>query len=184
MRPPVTRRGAVTDEYLAAFRALWTEDAPSFEGRHVRLRDLIFRPKPAQAHIPIWVGGESEPALRRTARFGDGWYPASHNHEAPFDTPARLKAGIARLAQAAEAERRDPKSLDVAYLWFKPPEWTARRVDGARQMFTGGADEMREDVAALTKAGVTHVIVLPQAPSIAETLENMQRFAEAVRIGG
>lgn len=182
--PPVARRGAVTDEYLAAFRALWTEEAPSFQGRHVRFDNVAFRPKPVQARIPIWVGGESQAALRRTARFGDGWYPVSHNHEAPFDTPARLKAGIDRLARAVETEGRDPAEIEVALLWFKPPHWTAQRTaDGARQMFTGSGDDMREDVAALAAARVDNLIVLPQAPTLQETLENLQRFAEAVRIG-
>jgi probable F420-dependent oxidoreductase len=179
--PPVAQRGAVTDEYLAAFRALWEQDAPELHSRHVHLRDLIFRPRPAQPRIPVWVGGESDPALRRTARFGDCWYPASHNHEAPFDTPARIKAGIARLAHAAEGEGRDPAQLKTALLWFKPPEWTARRAaDGARQSFTGGADEMRADAAAFAEAGVDTLVVLPQAPGIAETLERMERFAAAV----
>jgi probable F420-dependent oxidoreductase len=179
--PPVTRRGAVTDEYLAAFRALWTEETPSFHGRHIRFDNVSFRPKPVQKRVPVWVGGESEAALRRTARFGDAWYPASHNQAAPFDTPARLKAGIDRLAQAVEAEGRDPAGIEVALLWFKPLDWTARRTsDGARQMFTGSTDDMREDVATLAEAGLDHLIVLPQAPSVEETLENLQHFAEDV----
>ncbi len=182
--PLVTQRGAVTDEYLAAFRALWTDEAPAFHGRHVRFDNVSFRPKPVQTRIPVWVGGESDAALRRTARFGDGWYPASHNQQAPFDTPARLKAGIDRLARAVEAEGHDPGAIEVALLWFKPPHWTAQRTpDGARQMFTGGADAMREDAAALEEAGLDHLIVLPQAPSIEETLERLQHFAEDV-IGG
>ncbi len=50
--PPVTSRGAVTDEYLAAFRVLWTHKAPSFQGKHVRFDDVIFTPKPVQSRIP------------------------------------------------------------------------------------------------------------------------------------
>ncbi len=181
--PPVMRRGAVTDEYLAAFRALWTEETPSFQGRYVRFENVTFRPKPVQQPIPLWVGGESQAALRRTVRFGDCWYPASHNQEAPFDTPARLRAGIDRLARAAEAESRDPGAIGVALLWFKPPQWTARKTpDGAREMFTGSADDMCEDVAALDKAGLDHLIVLPQAPSIEETLENLHRFADGAHV--
>jgi probable F420-dependent oxidoreductase len=182
--PPVTQRGAVTDEYIAAFRVLWTEEAPSFKGRHVRFENVSFRPKPAQAHIPIWVGGESDAALRRSARFGDCWYPVSHNQKEPFDTPTRLQAGIDRLARAVEAEGRDPAEVEVALLWFKPLEWTAQRTsEGTRRMLTGSVDDMCEDIAALEKAGLDHLIVLPQAPSIEETLENMRRFAEAARIG-
>lgn len=177
--PPVTQRGAVTDEYLTAFRALWEQESPDLHSRHVHVRDLIFRPKPVQARIPIWVGGESDPALRRTARFGDCWYPASHNQENPFDTPARLKAGMQRLAQAAESEGRDPAQLKVALLWFKPPEWTERRTPaGERQMFTGTSAHMREDAGALAALGVDTLITLPQAPTIGETLERMTRFAQ------
>ncbi|HSU04823.1 MAG TPA: TIGR03619 family F420-dependent LLM class oxidoreductase [Acetobacteraceae bacterium] len=169
--PPFKTRGAVTDAYLAKFRALWTEDAA----------DVIFSPKPVQARVPIWVGGESPAALRRTVRFGDGWYPASHNHAALFDTPARLATGIDQLAHTAEQHNRDPATIQVAYLWFKPIHWAAQRTtDGARQLFTGSAADMQEDAAALARAGVQHVIVLPQAPTITETLERLQRFAEDV----
>ena len=70
--PPFPERGAVTDEYLDACRELWTKDDPRFDGRYVKFANMLFEPKPAQKpHPPIWVGGESGPALRRTARVGD-----------------------------------------------------------------------------------------------------------------
>ncbi len=177
--PPFEQRGAVTDEYLAAFRALWTEDAPATGGAHVAAADVIFRPKPVQPRVPIWVGGESGAALRRTAQFGDAWYPVSHNQAAPFDTPERLAAGIDRLARAAEQQGRDPASIEVALLWFKPVSWTPQtNADGARMMFTGSAAEMRADAAALERVGVKDVILLLQAPTIEETLERLHHFAE------
>jgi probable F420-dependent oxidoreductase len=70
--PPFAERGTVTDEYLNACRELWTKDDPRFEGRYVKFANILFEPKPLQKpHPPIWVGGESGPALRRTARLGD-----------------------------------------------------------------------------------------------------------------
>ena len=72
---PFDRRGAITDEYLRAIRSLWTETAPAFEGRHARFAGIRFEPKPVQRpHPPIVIGGTAEPALRRAAREGDGWY--------------------------------------------------------------------------------------------------------------
>jgi len=69
------RRGAITDEYLAAIRTLWTDELPRFEGRFAAFDDIRFEPKPVQRpHPPIIVGGHAAPALRRAARFGDGWY--------------------------------------------------------------------------------------------------------------
>src|SRR6185295_3103830 len=69
------RRGAITDEALRAIRALWTEEAPSFAGRHASFAGIRFEPKPVQRpHPPIVVGGTAAPALARAAREGDGWY--------------------------------------------------------------------------------------------------------------
>jgi len=66
--PPFAERGKVTDEYIAAFRELWTKDKPRFKGAYVDFDKITFAPKPAQkAGIPIWVGGESGPALRRSS---------------------------------------------------------------------------------------------------------------------
>ncbi len=179
--PPFNRRGAVTDAYLSAMQALWTEEAPSVAGPHVAFEDLLFRPKPVQPRVPVWVGGESLAAMRRTVRFGTAWYPASHNQETPFDTPARLAAGMARLAQVAEAAGRDPATLETVLLWFKPVEWTERRTqDGARQMFTGSAADLREDAASLEAIGVRQVIVVLQAPTIEETGDRLARFAADV----
>src|SRR5579872_2618726 len=64
---PFAERGAVTDEYVAAFKRLWTEDKPKIAGKYVRFDGLVLDPKPVQRpHPPIWVGGESGPSLRRS----------------------------------------------------------------------------------------------------------------------
>lgn len=179
--PPFDHRGTVTDEFLAAFRTLWSEDAPALHGDHVKFNDVIFRPKPVQRRIPIWVGGESAPALRRTVRFGNAWYPVSNNQQIPLDTPARLAQGIARLHRTAGAAGRDPASIDIAYLWFKPVTWSEQSApDGGRVLFTGSSAQKVEDASALARIGVCHVVVLLQAPTLAESLERLQRFAEDV----
>jgi Luciferase-like monooxygenase len=142
--PPFEERGAVTDEYLRAWKALWTEEHPAIDGRHVRFDNVIFKPK-------------------------------------PLNTPALLKAGIDRLHRAAEKAGRDPGSIDIAYVWFMPPRWTARTgADGQRQMFTGSADNMLADAAAFRDVGARHLIVYLQQPTIEATLDVQQRFAEDV----
>ena len=70
-----THRGAITDEYLDAIRALWTEEVPRFQGRFAAFADIRCEPKPRQRpHPPIVIGGQAPPALTRAARVGDGWY--------------------------------------------------------------------------------------------------------------
>ena len=78
--PPYRERGVVSDEYIDVFKSLWTSDAPAYNGTYCKFSDVVFEPKPVQKpHLPIWIGGESGPALRRTARVADAWYPISTN---------------------------------------------------------------------------------------------------------
>src|SRR5215510_3684766 len=110
--PAFDKRGKVTDEYIAAFRELWSKDKPKFDGEYVKFADIIFAPKPVQKPgIPIWVGGESGPALRRTAKLGDAWYPIGNNPAFPLDSLDRFRAGVDRLRQMTAEAKRDPKAV-------------------------------------------------------------------------
>jgi probable F420-dependent oxidoreductase len=85
---PFNKRGAMADEYLAAIIELWTSENPHFAGKHIAFSDVAFAPKPVQKpHLPIWMGGDADAALRRTARFASGWWPFLTK---PEDIPARL----------------------------------------------------------------------------------------------
>ena len=113
---PFAKRGAVTDEYIRAFRNLWTEEAPRLQGDWVKFDEVWFEPKPVQKpHPPIWVGGESGPALRRAARLGDAWYPIGSNNKHLLDTLPRYQAGIARLRRFAGEAGREPASVALTY---------------------------------------------------------------------
>ncbi|HTH29477.1 MAG TPA: TIGR03619 family F420-dependent LLM class oxidoreductase [Sphingobium sp.] len=73
---PFHERGRMADEYLAAMIELWTKEKPEFEGKYVSFRDVAFEPKPVQKpHLPIWMGGDADAVLKRTARFATGWWP-------------------------------------------------------------------------------------------------------------
>jgi probable F420-dependent oxidoreductase len=75
-------RGARTDEIIAILKKVWTEPEPEFHGKHYDFDPIRFEPKPyAKPHPPIVVGGETDAALRRAARLGDGWYGVLHAPE-------------------------------------------------------------------------------------------------------
>jgi probable F420-dependent oxidoreductase len=180
--PPFAERGRAADEYLDAFKELWTKDAPAYQGQHVRFANIVFAPKPVQKpHPPIWIGGESPVAIRRTVRVGDGWYPASNNPQHPYDTPERLGAAIAELRRTADAAGRDPASIDLAFVVLWPLEWTAQKTaEGKRRIFTGSSADIAADADAFARLGVRHLSLTFQTPNLAESLERMQRFAEEV----
>ena len=180
---PFEDRGRATDEYIEAFKELWTKERPSYKGQHVDFDNLIFAPTPIQKpHPPIWVGGESPAAMRRTVKLGDAWYPGNNNQLKPLDTPARLAAGIAELHKLAEKSKRDPNSLGVTLIAQAPFGWTAETVqDGsARRMFTGNSSEMAADAVALAGIGVTDVALRLGGATLAEAIERTERFGAEV----
>ncbi|MGI9423246.1 MAG: TIGR03619 family F420-dependent LLM class oxidoreductase [Hyphomicrobiaceae bacterium] len=179
---PFDARGKVTDEFIEAMKVLWTQDAPSYAGEHVRFSNVVFLPKPIQKpHPPIWVGGESAPALRRTVKLGDVWYPGAGNPKWRLDTPERLKSRVAKLHEFAEKENRDPASIAIAYLWFNPVSFEAQPGhDTARRMFSGRAEDMVADVAALKEVGVSHINLTFGGETTADMQHTMQRFADEV----
>ncbi|OBB46891.1 TIGR03619 family F420-dependent LLM class oxidoreductase [Mycobacterium sp. 852002-51961_SCH5331710] len=72
---PFGERGRIADEYLAAIVELWTSDSPRFDGKYVSFEDIAFEPKPIQKpHLPIWIGGDADAALRRAAKYASGWW--------------------------------------------------------------------------------------------------------------
>ena len=71
------RRGKIADDYIRAMKAIWTSQPSSYEGNFVNFRDAEICPKPRQKpHPPLWIGGWTEAAMKRTAAVGDGWLPA------------------------------------------------------------------------------------------------------------
>jgi probable F420-dependent oxidoreductase len=180
---PFEDRGRVTDESLAAFRELWTKDNPAYSGKHVNFSDVLFYPKPVQKpHPPIWVGGESPGALRRTIKFGDAWYPGNNSQTKPLDTAPRLAAGIADMRRMCEAAGRDPASLGLALLVQDVFDWGSHKIqDGsARRMFTGSSADMAADAAALSALGVGHAALRLGGNTAQEAAARMARFGAEV----
>jgi probable F420-dependent oxidoreductase len=116
---PFDKRGARTDEHLAVMKTLWCDEVSEFHGEHYDLNPCRMYPKPVQSpHPPIHVGGESDAALRRVARLGQGWF--SFNR-LPGDLPEPLE----RLDQALADEGRSRADITLSvspYLRAMSPE--------------------------------------------------------------
>lgn len=179
---PYEDRGRVTDEYIEACQELWSNDAPTYKGEHLKFDNILFAPKPYNgSSIPIWVGGESRPAMRRTVKLADAWYPGSRNPKHRFDTPERLAEGIGRLKTMAEKEGRDPASVKVAYVVFTPVDWQAQPGhDTPRRLMSGSTEQMAEDVRALAEVGVEYLNLTFPIGDLGEMSDAMARFAEEV----
>jgi len=178
---PFDDRGHVTDEWMAACKELWTAEHPKFAGKYVKFDDVVFTPKPIQQPIPIWVGGESAPALRRTVRYANGWYPVGTNPQFPMNTVSRFRAGLARFRGFAEKAGRDPAGITVALRVLGGPRARPRgSIDGEAVMFTGDAPDWVGDIKALAEMGVTAVDVRLFGATTDSTVDNMRRFRDSV----
>ncbi|MBO0711110.1 MAG: TIGR03619 family F420-dependent LLM class oxidoreductase [Acetobacteraceae bacterium] len=181
---PFAERGAVTDEYIDAFRTLWTEARPRFVGKYVRLpADMVFEPKPIQQpYPPIWVGGEAGPSMRRAARVADAWYPIGTNNKHLLDTLPRLSAGIEQVKRLTVEAGRDPASLGVVYRVKRYGSAVASRAsDGERRLFSGSDADVLADLRALRQIGVSGLdFDFEWTESADRALAEMRRFREAV----
>jgi probable F420-dependent oxidoreductase len=151
---PFEDRGAVTDEAIAAIKALWTMDQPRFEGEHFSFSGIDAQPRPVQKpHPPIVIGGMSRSAARRAATAGNGWY----GFRTDLDKTAAMVRSIGELA-AAEGR---PDSLGAIEYSVTPP----KRLD---------ADLVRryEDL------GVHRLIALSQARTVGDTLRDIEALGE------
>ena len=184
--PPFEERGAVSDEYIRAFKELWTSDKPTFEGKYCRFSDIDFLPRPVQRpHPPIWTGGESPPALRRAGRLADVWYPISSNPRYPMATPEQVSDGITRVRHHAERAGRDSSAIGLAYntLFYSEPE-PHILPNGERRCFTGSPEQIAEDIKAWEDLGTSYLMIgfhrNLDTDSLEEILERMERFATKV----
>lgn len=181
--PPFDERGSVTDEFLRAFKELWTSEQPAFDGTHVQFDNIAFAPKPEQRpHPPIWIGGESPAALRRVARVGDAWYPIGSNPRHPIETVEQLSNALGRLRHFTEEAGRDPATIDLAYSagWYNDRE-PLRSPTGERRSFTGSPEQVAADINAFGEAGVRHLILGLQDSTLEKMLARLERFTTEVR---
>ncbi|MEJ7582611.1 MAG: LLM class F420-dependent oxidoreductase [Acidimicrobiales bacterium] len=145
-------RGRRLDEALAVCKRLWTEAVVEHHGEFFDFAPVMFEPKPVQQPWPaVHVGGESDAALRRAARLGDGWIGITH-------TPESVGRPVAMLRKLREQAGRTAERFEVT---------------------VGGPVESRDDVARWAEAGVDRLIVAPWQRSI-DAIDGMGRFADAV----
>ena len=179
--PDFERRGAASDEYIRIFKTLWTQDPASLDGEFYRFEALRCLPQPVQKpHPPIWIGGYSAPALRRAARYGDGWHPVGANPAVPL-RPSELRASLDQLFRLTEAAGRNPSALTIS---FKAPVYdtSVTTLTGSeRRPFSGTSQQIADDIGAYEKAGVSELVFDFRSERLDDALERMERFAQTIR---
>lgn len=195
------RRGEMLSEGIQALRVLFGERRATFHGRYYQFVDVELYPKPSQAHLPIYIGGNAPEGWRRVAELADGWLPA-------VLTPEEIRYGLEQIRAHARAVGRDLAHLDVApqfavsigrtreeaterflrsqlyrhLLSLQRSTLRGQPVDSfAQRNLLGSPAEIRRQVRAYQEAGVTHLAgLLFTANTVEEFLESMRLFAREV----
>lgn len=109
---PLKQRGSRTDEALEVIHRTWTGTDVDFDGRYTKLSQFSLKPLPVtKPRPPIWVSGRQEAAMRRTARYADGWLPYMF-------TPEQLAASVTAIGRFAADAGRDPHTITTGLYIF------------------------------------------------------------------
>ncbi len=167
----------MSDEFLEIFKALWTQENPEFHGKFYNIDGIQFQPKPLQKpHIPIWVGGHTRRALRRTAKYGACWHPSRQ-------TPDFVAQNLPYLRQQIEKEGRDPSEVSISLK--RSLHFTDQGVSEGAGVRTGGAvigttQEIIDDVYYCRELGIDQLTYDFRVDGIDPCIEVMERLADRV----
>lgn len=179
--PKASVRIAQMEEAVQIIRRMWTEPAPSFNGRHFQIENAICDPPPRQKPgPPIWIGGEGPRVLQAACRWADGfnarWWP-----------PERFAERAPELAAASRAAGRDPETLRPSVMLMLIPERDRARAEAERRSYAavpeagviaGDPETCARRVAEYVRAGVRRILFT--IPNVAERPERLRLAGEEV----
>jgi probable F420-dependent oxidoreductase len=148
-----TNRGKRMDESIEAMRALWQDEVATFHGEHVRFEQVRCDPSPVNGTVPLHIGGASPAAVRRAARYGDGYFPWVGPG---LDLQATLRQVIGDVRAEAERLGRDPDSIEYT-------------VGGARTM---------AEVEQMAALGVDRLTIAVRSKELDAVADELGRFGD------
>lgn len=185
---PTKRRGKRADEALELVARLWSEDSVTFQGEFFQYEDACIAPRPCNPRIPLWIGGSSEVAMRRTARFGTGWLGG-------IDTPEQAKVVVdgikAALMDTGRSIDEDHYGASFLFRFGSPDDdivaqtakgLTARMSQPAdRYLVAGDAGDIIRRIHEFMEAGCEKFVMLPMVSNTDEMMEQTRLFISEVQ---
>ena len=187
MHLDTTTRGRKTDEALEIISRLWAGEALDYAGRYFRLTKASIRPVPVQPDLPMWIGGSSEAAMKRTAKLGTGWQAGAETPETVGEVIAGIKAALVETGRTID---EDHYGAAFAFRFGGPDDPGVAKIMGqyqsrtgrdARDLFAiGDAGVILERLRAYIDVGASKFILRPIAEGDADMLAQTKRLVEDV----
>jgi len=161
-------RGRRTDESLEIIARLWREESVDFAGKHYRLKGASISPKPVQPDLPMWIGGSSDAAIRRTAKYGTGWQGGGETMEDAIRVVAAIKQALPAAGRSIDEDHfgasfpfhfGSPSDAVVGRAMEAYAKRTGR--DPSRQFAVGDANTILDRVGEYVAGGVHKFILRP-----------------------
>jgi probable F420-dependent oxidoreductase len=150
---PYDHRGKRADEQLELFETVFTQATPSYHGEYYDVPEIGFEPKPVNGHIPVWVGGDTEPAFRRVVRAGDAFHAA-------FQPLADVDAAWQRIGVLCDEAGRDRSEVGLSVRLYLDPGSAMP----ASKSIGGSPAQMVDTIGEWAAIGVDHILLDPVAP--------------------
>lgn len=181
-------RGGYSDEIIEIMTRLWTEEHVTHAGDHFQYEDVTISPRPKQQPLPVWIGGSSPAAIRRTARIGTGWL-------AGLQSPAQCAPVVAAIRREAAANGRplDDDHYGAGFT-FRFGSWDEPLVERAAAQFArvpggpdprsymavGSARDIAARAAEYIEAGISKFVLRPVADSDEQWMAQTRRLIDEV----
>ncbi|MEX2446861.1 MAG: TIGR03619 family F420-dependent LLM class oxidoreductase [Dehalococcoidia bacterium] len=181
-------RGARTDEALEIMTRLWDGERVTFEGAHYQYRDASIAPLPVQRPLPLWVGGSSAAAVRRTARLGTGWLAGGQTVQQVTPVVEAVRSASAGAGRPLDA---DHYGAGFAFRFGSWEDDAVRQgvaglarygqdIDPRDYLAVGDIPDVLDRVEAFRAAGISKFVLRPLAVGDADILEQTRHLIEDV----
>ncbi len=185
---PTKRRGKRTDEGLEIISRLWRGETVTLDGEFFQYDGVRISPLPVQKELPLWIGGSSQAAIRRTVKYGTGWQASFEAPEQAGETVAAIKQGMIDAGREFEDDhfgtginfRFGKWEDDVVVRAAERFERVGGR-DSRNSFAVGGAAEILEKVRAFALAGLPKIILRPLASNDGDTMRQTELMIDEVQ---
>jgi probable F420-dependent oxidoreductase len=180
-------RGERANEILQLIARLWSEDSVDFEGRYYRYSSASINPKPVQQPLPIWIGGSSDAAIKRTALYGTGWLGGIMAPAQVAPVVQKIRAAVGEAGRVIDDDHygagfpfRFGSSSDE--IVQRSTERLRRLAEAPVESYlaVGGAEEVLERAAEYARAGISKFVLSPIASGDEDLMEQTRRLNDEV----
>ena len=187
MHLDASTRGRRTDEALEIISRLWRGEKLDYQGKHFRLSGVEIAPLPAQSGLPMWIGGSTDAAVRRTARYGTGWQAGSESSAEVGRVIAAIQIALRNTGRTIDDDHYGAAFAYRFGSWDDPgmgrlaEAYRMRTGRDPRESFVvGSAGEIFARIAEYVEAGASKFILRPAARGDDEMAAQTHRLIDEV----